>query len=174
MSDLVVVGFDDEKTAFRVRDKLAQMSKEHLVGLEDLVVVVRHQDGKTDIKQSTSLAGIGALSGSFWGLLIGLIFFVPVLGLAVGAIAGAIAGHFADYGIDDKFIKDVSETVKPGNSAVFMLIKEVTPDKFLKEMAEFKGTVIRTSMTAENEAKLKEAFGEEGPAEKEKVAAPAM
>ena len=174
MSDLVVVGFDDEKTAFKVRDKLAQMSKEHLVGLEDLVVVVRHLDGKTDIKQSTSLAGIGALSGSFWGLLIGIIFFVPVLGLAIGAIAGAIAGHFADYGIDDKFIKDVSETVKPGNSAVFMLIKEVTPDKFLKEMAEFKGTVIRTSMTAENEAKLKEAFGEEAPAEKEKVAAPAM
>ncbi|MBP2145499.1 putative membrane protein [Methanofollis sp. W23] len=173
MSDLVVVAFDDEQTAFQVRDKLARMTKEHLIGLEDLVVVVRHQDGKTDVKQSMSLAGVGALSGSFWGLLIGIIFLMPLLGLAIGAITGALAGHLTDYGIDDAFIKEVSETVKPGSSAVFMLIKEVTPDKFLTEMEEFRGTVVRTSLTEESEAKLREAFGEEVE-EKEKVAAPAV
>lgn len=169
MSDLVVVAFDDENTAFRVRDKLARMQKEHLVGLEDVVVVVHHQDGKTDIKQSQDLMGLGALSGAFWGLLIGLIFLAPWLGLAIGAITGAIAGKFTDYGIDDKFIKQVAETIKPGNSAVFMLIKDVTPDKFLGEMKEFKGTVIKTSLTAENESRLQEAFGE---VEKEAPLAP--
>ncbi|MDG6256632.1 MAG: DUF1269 domain-containing protein [Methanomicrobiaceae archaeon] len=160
MSDLVVVAFDDEQTAFRVKDRLEQMQKEHLIELEDLVVVVRHQDGKPDIKQSVNLAGVGALSGSFWGLLLGLIFFMPLFGLAIGAITGALAGHFSDYGIDDKFIKQVAETIQPGNSAVFMLIKESTPDKVLAQMSEFKGTVIQTSLTEENEQKLREAFGE--------------
>jgi uncharacterized membrane protein len=173
VSDLVVVAFDDEQTAFRVRDKLAAMTKEHLIGLEDLVVVIRHMDGKVDIKQSTSLSGAGALWGSFWGLLIGLIFLAPIVGLAIGAIAGAIAGHFSDYGIDDKFIKDVAEKIQPGNSAVFMLIKEVTPDKFLRQMEEFHGTVIQTSLTEAQENKIREAFHEK-PAEGPKVAAPAQ
>jgi len=160
MSDLVVVAFDDEQTAFQVKDRLEQMQKEHIIELEDLVVVVRHQDGKPDIKQSVSMAGVGALSGSFWGLLLGLIFFMPLFGLAIGAITGALAGHFSDYGIDDKFIKQIAETIQPGNSAVFMLIKKSTPDKVLAGLTEFKGTVIQTSLSEENEEKLREAFSE--------------
>ncbi len=160
MSDLVVVAFNDEQTAFQVKDRLEQMQKEHIIKLEDLVVVVRHQDGKPDIKQSVSMAGVGALSGSFWGLLLGLIFFMPLFGLAIGAITGALAGHFSDYGIDDKFIEQIAETIQPGNSAVFMLIKESTPDKVLAGLTEFKGTVIQTSLSEENEEKLREAFSE--------------
>jgi uncharacterized membrane protein len=160
MSDLVVVAFDDENTAFRVRDKLVNLQKEHLIELEDLVAVVHQQDGKVNIKQAHDLVSGGALSGSFWGLLIGLIFFMPLLGLAIGAVMGALAGRMADYGIDDTFIKDVAEQVKPGNSAVFVLIRKVTPDKVLAQMGEFKGQVIKTSLTAENEAKVREAFGE--------------
>jgi uncharacterized membrane protein len=160
MSDLVVVAFDDENTAFRVRDKMVNLQKEHLIELEDLVVVVHQQDGKVNIKQANDLVTGGALSGSFWGLLIGLIFFMPLFGLAIGALMGALAGKMADYGIDDKFIKEVADQVKPGSSAVFLLIRRVTPDKVLAQMGEFKGRVIKTSLTAENEAKVREAFGE--------------
>ena len=160
MSDLVVVAFDDENTAFKVRDKLVHLEKEHLIDLEDLVVVVRQQDGKVNIQQSHDLVAGGALSGSFWGLLIGLIFFMPLFGLAIGAISGALAGKLSDYGVDDKFIKQVGEQVKPGGSAVFLLIKKITPDKVLAQMGEFKGHVIKTSLTQENEDKVREAFGE--------------
>jgi uncharacterized membrane protein len=164
MSDLVVIAYDDESTAFKVRDKLASLAKEHVIELEDLVVVVHHKDGKTEIKQSADLVGMGALSGAFWGLLIGLIFFMPIFGLAIGAIAGALGGRLSDYGIDDKFIKEVAENIQPGNSAVFLLIKKMTPDKVIDAIKEYRGTVIKTSLSSVEEENLRDAFGESKPA----------
>jgi len=164
MSDLVVIAYDDESTAYTVRDRLVGLTKEHTIELEDLVVVVHHRDGKTEIKQSADLVGLGALSGAFWGLLIGLIFFMPIFGLAIGAIAGALGGRFSDYGIDDKFIKEVAENVQPGNSAVFLLIRKMTPDKVIDAIREYGGTVIKTSLSSEEEANLRDAFGSGKPA----------
>ena len=94
MSDLVVVAFGDEETAFKVRDAMVRMQKEHLVALEDAAVAVRRQDGKVKIHQATSLVGGGAFGGAFWGFLIGIIFLVPFLGAAIGAATGALAGKF--------------------------------------------------------------------------------
>ena len=159
MSDLIAIAYDGEDTAFRVRDRLVQLTKEHIIELEDLVVAVHHHDGKTEIKQTTNLAGMGALSGAFWGLLIGLIFFAPIFGLAIGAIAGAVSGRFADYGIDDKFIKEVAESVGPGNSAVFLLVRKMTPDKVVDAIREYGGHVIRTSLSETEEENLRGAFG---------------
>jgi len=101
----------------------------------------------------------GALSGASWGLLIGLIFFAPISGLAIGAIAGALAGRFSDYGIDDRFIKEVAENVRPGNSAIFLLVKKMTPDKVVDAIKEYGGHVIRTSLSETEEANLRDAFG---------------
>ncbi len=168
MSQLIVLGFQNEADADQFIGTLKQMSKEQILGLSDLVKVVRTPDGKTKIKQHTSLTGMGALSGAFWGFLIGLIFFMPVIGLAAGAAAGALAGHFADYGIDDSFIKEVGEKVQPGQSALFMLVEESTPDKVAEELAKWAGkvTVIKTNLSADAETRLKETFGEESaPAE---------
>ncbi|KUG19996.1 hypothetical protein ASZ90_010283 [hydrocarbon metagenome] len=170
MSDLVVIAYDDESTAYRVRDRLVSLTREHVIELEDLVVVVHHKDGKTEIKQSADLVGMGALSGAFWGLLIGLIFFMPIFGLAIGAIAGAIGGRLADYGIDDKFIKEVAETVQPGNSAVFLLIRKMTPEKVIDAIREYPGSVIKTSLSSDEEANLRDAFG---PARAAEVPPPA-
>ena len=167
MSDLVAIAYEGEDTAFRVRDRLVQLTKEHIIELEDLVVVVHRRDGKTEIKQATNLAGMGALSGAFWGLLIGLIFFAPIFGLAIGAIAGALAGRFSDYGIDDRFIGEVAENVKPGNSAIFLLIKKMTPDKVVDAIKEYGGHVIRTSLSEADEANLRDAFGTGTPAKAE-------
>jgi len=161
MSDLVVVAFDDEETAGRVREKLEQMSKDYLVGLEDLVTVVRTKDGKVKMKQALNLVGAGALSGTLWGFIFGLIFLVPLAGAAIGAGLGALMGKLTDIGIDDKFIKSVGATIEPGSSAVFMLVKDVTPDKFLNELSEFRGTIIQTSLSEEDEAKLRSAFEHE-------------
>lgn len=110
-------------------------------------------------KQLHSLVGTGAFGGAFWGLLIGLIFAAPWLGLALGAAAGGTVGALADHGVDDKFIKKVGETIEPGHSALFLLIHKTDMVKLLDEMAEFHPTVLQTTLSADDEAKLREAFG---------------
>lgn len=161
MADLVVVAFDNATGAEEVRDAMVQMQKDHIVTLEDAAVVVRKPDGKVKVKQATNLVGAGAMGGAFWGMLIGLLFMVPWLGLAVGALSGALGGKFTDIGVDDKFIKEVGSTIQPGHSALFLLIREATPDRLLEELKPYKGTVLKTSLSKENEAALKAAFGAE-------------
>ena len=161
MSELLVFAFDNETEASKMRDALGRLQKEHLISLEDAAVVIRRQDGKVKVKQSVSLVGAGAWGGAFWGMLIGLLFWAPWLGLAIGAATGAIAGKFTDIGVDDKFIKEVGETIEPGNSALFLLVRDATPDKVLDRLQGFNPTVLQTSLSEEDEARLRDAFGHE-------------
>jgi len=161
MSDLIVLTFKTETGAEEMRDELMRMQKEHLITLDDAAVVVRKQDGKPKVKQLTSLVGAGALGGAFWGMLIGLLFFAPWLGLAIGAMTGAVAGGLTDIGVDDKFIKEVGEQIEPGDSALFLLVREATPDKVMDELKNFDAKVYQTSLSKDDEEKLRAAFGAE-------------
>ena len=158
MSDLVVLAFDTETGAGEMRDDLSRLQKQKIIELEDAAVVVRKQDGKVKVKQAVSLVGEGALGGAFWGLLIGIIFWMPWLGLALGALGGALGGSLTDVGIDDKFIKEVGETIQPGHSALFLLVRQATPDKLADELKKFDAKVLQTSLSTEDEAKLKALF----------------
>ncbi len=159
MSDLIVLAFDNESSAFMMRDKLLQLQKQQVITLSDAAIVIRDKKGKPKVKQLQSLVGAGAMGGAFWGMLIGLLFFAPWLGMAAGALGGALSGKFADIGVDDRFIKEVGETIQPGHAALFLLVEKVTADKVLPELASFNATVLQTSLSNENEAKLREAFG---------------
>ena len=159
MSNLFVFAFDNPTGAGEMRDALVALQKEHLITLEDAAVVVRKDDGKVKVKQAVSLVGAGAWGGAFWGMLIGMLFWAPWLGLAVGAVTGAIAGKFSDVGVDDNFIKEVGSTIEPGHSALFLLVREATGDKVLDRLEGFSPKVIQTSLSKEDEAKLREAFG---------------
>ena len=159
MSELAVVAFDNETGAAEMRDVLIGLQKQGLVTLDDAAVVVRRPDGKVKVKQAVSLVGAGALGGAFWGMLIGLLFWMPWLGLAVGALSGALGGALSDYGLDDGFIKEVGNTIQPGHSALFLLIREATPDRLMEELKQFNGKILQTSLSKEAEAKLKESFG---------------
>lgn len=158
MSNLVVVTFDDESTAFEMRAELAKMQKEYLIEMEDAVVVTRDDNGKTKLHQAVNLTAAGAVGGSFWGMLIGFIFLNPLIGMAAGAAGGAISGAMADIGIDDKTMKEMAESFKPGGSALFVLVRKSTPDKVLERLAPFagKGNVIQTSLTQDKEDALRE------------------
>jgi len=158
MSELIVFGFKTETGAEEMRDALGPLQKQQLITLDDAAVVVRKQDGKVKVKQAVSLVGAGAMGGAFWGMFIGLLFFAPWLGLAVGAVSGALAGKLNDIGVDDDFIKEVGAAIDPGNSALFLLVREATPDKVLDELQGFDAEVIRTSLSNEKEAALKAAF----------------
>lgn len=153
MSDLIVIGFPDEFKADEVLLDLRKLEREYLIDLEDAAVVVRKKDGRVNIKQTQELVTAGALSGGFWGLLIGLMFFEPMLGI-LGAAVGALSGALTDIGIDDNFIQELGNTIEPGTSAIFVLVRKSTPDKVLDDLSKFEGKVLRTSLSHEDEAQL--------------------
>jgi len=158
MSTLVVIDYENEIKAEEVRLALLKMQKEYLIDLADAVVVVRDQNGKVKLRQMYNLTAAGAASGGFWGMLMGLIFLNPLFGFAIGAAAGAISGALRDVGIDDNFMKDLGATLKPGTAALCVLIRHMTPDKVIAEIQKFGGTLIKTNLCNENEAKLREAL----------------
>ena len=163
MSDLIAITYEDEQTAFDALDKLGELSKMQLITLADAAVAVKDQKGKVKVKQTLEnmATGSSATWGFFWGLLIGLLFLAPIFWGLFGALMGVIMGKTRDLGIDNKFIKEVGESLDPGQSALFMLVVDVTPDKVLDEMRQFGGTVFQTSLSKEDEAALKEALGHE-------------
>jgi uncharacterized membrane protein len=166
MSDLIAVGFKGEDTADQVLNKLVTLQKEHLIDLEDACVAIRDQNGQVRLKQAINLTGVGAASGgawgALWGTLIGLLFLNPLAGLltgaALGAGAGALSGALSDYGIDDEFIQSLGATIEPGSSALFVLVRSATMDKVLPELRPFGGTVLRTSLSNEQEERLRQAL----------------
>src|SRR6516225_4034657 len=147
MSTLVVVAYEDPYKAQEMRIKLLKLQKEYLVDLEDAVVVVRDQKGKVKLHQIFSLPAMGAMQGGFWGTLIGCIFFAPIFGMALGAASGSIAGALADVGINDQFMKELGTTLKPGTSALCVLIRQMTTDKVLADLQGTGGTVLKTNLS---------------------------
>jgi uncharacterized membrane protein len=159
MATLVVIDYESEIKAEEVRLTLLKMQKEYLIDLADAVVVVRDAQGKVKLRQLYNLTAAGAASGGFWGALIGLIFLNPLFGFAIGAAAGAISGSLSDVGIDDKFMKELGQTIKPGSAALCVLVRQMNAaDKVLEEIKKFGGTVIKTNLSHENETKLREAL----------------
>ena len=132
MSDLIVIVYPTEAKAEEVRQRLFELQKEYLIKLGDAVIATKTEAGKIKLNQLFSTTAAGAASGSFWGLLIGVLFLNPLLGVAMGAASGAIGGALTDVGINDKFMKDLSTSLQPGNGALFVLIQEMTADKVLK------------------------------------------
>ena len=160
-SNLVVIGFDDESTAFEMRAALSRLQRQYLIDMEDVVVVTRDDQGEVKLHQAQNLTAAGALGGSFWGMLIGMFFLNPLLGAAVGAGAGAISGKLTDIGISNDFMKDLGQTISPGSSALFVLVRKATPDKVLGELKQFKGKVLQTSLTTDKEEQLREVLERE-------------
>ena len=161
MSTLVVVGYDEPYKAEEIRLKLRKLQSEYLLDLEDAVVAVKDQNGKVKLHQSVNLTAAGAVSGGFWGSLIGLIFLNPLLGFAVGAAAGAASGALTDLGIDDTFMKELAASMTPGSSTLFVLVRKSTPDKVLEELKGTGGRILKTSLSHEDEAKLQAALSAE-------------
>jgi uncharacterized membrane protein len=160
MSTLVAIAYPDAETAERVRAELVQATKEHLVQLEDAVVVEHRADGKIKLHQAVSTTGAGAAGGALWGGFIGLLFLAPLLGMAIGAASGAAAGKVTDTGVNDNFMKELGEKVAPGGAALIYLGRSDAPEKVLDRVKQYGGEVIQTSLDAEQEEHLRSALGE--------------
>lgn len=158
MSTLVAIAYPDQATAEKVRGTLAEATKEHIIELDDAVVVTREGDGKIKLHQAVNTTAAGAAGGALWGGLIGLLFLAPLLGMAVGAASGAAAGALSDAGVDDKFLKELGTKLEPGNAALIVLVRKATPDKVLERIQPFGGHVLQSSLNSEQEARLDEAL----------------
>lgn len=163
MSDLVVIVYPTEAKAEEIRNKLLELQKEYLIELSDAVIAVKQESGRVKLIQLMSTTAAGAVSGGFWGLLIGAIFLMPVIGATLGAASGALAGALTDVGINDGFMKKLSENLKPGNAALFVLIRRMTADKVLDALKGTGGTVMQTSLDHTKETALREALAAAQP-----------
>lgn len=169
MRKLIAVAYDTEFKAEEVRLAFLKMQKSYLVSLEDAVIAEKKQDGKIKLHQMYNLTASGAMGGGFWGALIGLIFLNPLLGLVVGAGTGAVAGALSDVGINDDFMKRLAEKLTPGSSALFVLVDSDLTDKVLDELRGTGGTVLQSSLSHEDQAKLQAAL-DDARASQEEVA----
>jgi uncharacterized membrane protein len=161
MATLTVVKFDTPGGAQKALTALKGLQKQQLIQIHDAATVSWPQGAKKPkTKQAVNLAGAGALDGAFWGMLFGLLFFVPFFGLAVGALMGGLAGKMADYGIDDKFIKEVRAQVTEGTSALFLLSSGAVRDRIAESFKDVKFKLIASNLTKKEEAELMSSFGQ--------------
>ncbi len=160
MSNLIAILFNAETSAFEMRAALAKMQKEYLIDMDDAVVVTRNAKGKVKLHQAVDITAAGAAGGGFWGLLIGLIFLNPLLGMAVGAGVGAMTGALTDIGVNDKMMKEIAKGFKPDSSALFVLVRKANAEKVLEGLKQFagKGKILQTSLNKDNEDALRQAL----------------
>jgi uncharacterized membrane protein len=162
MADLIAIGYPDETTATEAADEAYGLARDLIIQPDAIAVIVRRKDGSYQVHTNHGSTGGGAIWGSFWGFLFGLLFFVPVLGMAVGAGMGALMGHLTKSSIDNQFKDQVQDMLKPGTSALFLMVEKVTPDKAIEAMSKYGGTVLKTSLSKEDEQTLQEQL--HGPA----------
>jgi uncharacterized membrane protein len=171
MSELIVAGFKGHLTADKVLLDLLGMEQIHLIDFDDAAVAVRKKEGTISIKHSSVLVLADAAMGCGWGLVIGTVCLNPLMGTLVGGIVGAAVGEIIKVvekiGIKDDFIKEVANTLTPDSSAIFVLVRKAIPEKVVGELGKFEGTLLRTSISPENEEELRRILQQSATLEKE-------
>ncbi|SDC26064.1 Uncharacterized membrane protein [Sanguibacter gelidistatuariae] len=154
MSELIVIGYDDHAVATQAYNQVMQLQKDFVVQLSGLAVVQVDAEGKSHVETPGKIVGVSAASGALWGMIIGLLFLVPFVGLALGGALGALMGKMGKSGIDDEFRSQVQEMLKPGSAAVVVMASKITEDKFADAMKQYGGTLLKTSLSEEDEKEL--------------------
>jgi uncharacterized membrane protein len=154
VADLIAIGYPDETTALEAEQEAERLAADLIIQADAIAAIVRNKDGKYKVTTNHHAVGAGTAWGMWWGLLFGLLFFVPVFGMAIGAGYGALFGKLEKTGIDKAFQQQVRDMLKPGTSALFLVVEKVTPDKAIESLKQYGGTVLKTSLSAEAEREL--------------------
>lgn len=156
MADLIVIAFDTEEHAEGAYEKVQELQNDLVVELSGLALVKVDAEGKTKVEYpgTTGKIGVGAAGGALFGTLIGILFLVPFVGLVFGGLFGALFAGLDKTGLDAEFRNRVKSTVSAGKSAVVIYAYKLTEDKFAAALAPFAGTVVQTSLSAEDEKTL--------------------
>ena len=154
MPELIVIGYDSPATATGAYNQVMALNKDFVVTLSGLAIVTVDADGKSHVETPQKIVGVSAASGALWGMLIGLLFFVPGVGLLLGGAMGALFGKLGKTGVNDQFRAQVQDMLKPGTAAVVVMASKITEDKFAEAMGPFGGTLLKTSLSEEDEKEL--------------------
>jgi uncharacterized membrane protein len=155
MSDLIVIGYENPQTAQQAYERVQRLQQDFVVDLRGLAIVNVDTDGKTHVDTPKRIIGTSAVSGALFGLLIGVLFFIPGMALLGGAV-GALMGVLSKSGIDAQFRDRVEHLLEPGHSAVVIMASKITEDKFASAMQPFGGTILKTSLSESDEKELAE------------------
>ncbi|HEX4678140.1 MAG TPA: DUF1269 domain-containing protein [Gaiellaceae bacterium] len=158
MAELVAIGYPDETTAIEAAAEAERLAEELIIQPDAIAAIVCDSKGKYKVTTNHHQVSGGATWGGFWGLLFGMLFFVPFLGMALGAGFGALMGKLEKSGIDRTFQEQVREMLKPGTSALFLVIEKATPDKAVEALSKYGGTVLKSSLSKETEEELQDAL----------------
>jgi uncharacterized membrane protein len=161
MSDLIVIGYENPQTARQAYEQVQRLQQDFVVDLAGLAIIDVDADGKTHVDTPRRIIGASAVSGALFGLLLGILFFVPGMALLGGAI-GALMGKFNQSGVDARFRDQVEHLLDPGHSAVVIMASKITEDKFATAMQPFGGTILKTSLSESDEKELAEELAGEG------------
>lgn len=156
MSNLIVITFDGPNEAEKVRETIRSVQKQDLISLDDSAIVVKDEDGQVHVKNEMDRGvKIGIAGGGLLGLWIGFIFGGPIGAAILGAVGGALVGASTDMGLQKKFIKEVSEAIKPNSSALFVIVRDSNPNAAVAALKPYKGEVYHTSLDPEAEETLR-------------------
>jgi uncharacterized membrane protein len=158
MADLVAIGYDDETTASQVAEKGGRLADDLAIEPDAVAVIARDHDGNYNVTTNHHAVGAGATYGMFWNVLFGSLFFIPVLGMAIGAGLGALVEKVEEAGIDEEFQVRSRAMLKPGTSALFLVVEEVTPDVVVEVLGRSWGTALKSSLSTDGEQKLQVAL----------------
>jgi uncharacterized membrane protein len=126
--------------------KLGDLQRGAAIAIIDSAIVSRSKDGSVKLDQTVNITAAGAMSGAFWGSLIGMLFLSPLTGAAIGASAGAASGYTTDYGISDSFMQEMGKKLDADAATLFVMAAEMTADKVAEALAMNSGAVAYTSM----------------------------
>jgi uncharacterized membrane protein len=154
MSELIVIGYDDQGVATQAYNEVLKLQQDFVVQLNGLAIVRVDAEGKSHVETPNKIVGVSASMGALWGMIIGLLFLVPIFGLAVGGLMGALMGKMSKSGIDEQFRQQVQAMLKPGGAAVVVMASKITDDKFADAMKQYGGSLLKTSLSDEDEKEL--------------------
>ena len=162
---IIGVSFDKTTRAEEVLLALVHLQQEGEIALSDAVVVIKDPEGKVRIHQTIDpTPGRSALTGSIWGMLVGLLFGGPVFlaAAAVGAGGGALMAKLIDLGLDDNWVKDVGRWLDPGTSALLILVAADVRPAVLAELGRYEGEVLYCTFPGAVRDELERALAEKG------------
>lgn len=154
-SDLIAIAYPDQSAVERAREGLRKGVAEGLIDVEDVVVLIRDEDGTLDVRQGSTGVTSATAGGAIAGGLIGLLFFAPLFGMAAGAVGTREIwkSMFGEAGVTEGFVEELSAHLDPGSAAMIMLVREMDVEGLLARL-EVQGHVIQTTLSAHVETQL--------------------
>lgn len=160
-ADLLAIEFDDPMKAQEALLASLRLHKRQTIRIEDAAIVAKDARGKIRIHQTKDVnPGQGAATGTWFGVLAGLLFMAPLVGAVLGAAIGGIWAKMRDIGISDRQMHEMGEGLAPGNAALFLLIEPLAPTNFVRELRRFDGHILSTTFDDDLRAAITEALDE--------------